>query len=185
LSPSSYASPSSVTFGLETNRAKGSKALSHNGAGLHSGAGRMDPCSPWRPCDPRYAGRGPEAEDRSCPRHEGRPSAATGAWDGWPRVCAHGLACERSTALPDLVAYGDARRTEPRLRCRRPAEPAPAQRYEAGMPSPQTHRPPLRSSRAAVWAPCEGCGSVAVCRRVEFAPDVQKRQGYTRAKGGF
>ena len=45
------------------------------------------------------------------------------------------------------------------------------------MPTSDTHRPPLRSSQAAVWAPCEGCESVAVCRRVDFAPDVQKRQG--------
>ena len=32
-----------------------------------------------------------------------------------------------------------------------------------------THSPPLRSSQAAVWAPCEGCGSVPLCRRVEFS----------------
>jgi len=95
----------------------------------------------------------------------------------WPRVCGHGLAFARNTALPDLVAYGDARRTGPRLRCRRAAESAPAQRCEPGMPTSDTHRPPLRSSHAAVWAPSEGCESVAVCRRVEFAPDVQKRQG--------
>ena len=93
----------------------------------------------------------------------------------WPRVCGHGLAFARNTALPDLAAYGDARRTGPRLR--RAAEPAPAQRCEPGMPTSDTHRPPLRSSHAAVWAPSEGCESVAVCRRVEFAPDVQKRQG--------
>ena len=88
-----------------------------------------------------------------------------------PRVvCAHGLGCERNTAAPDLLAYCDARRTGPRLRYRRAAEPAPAQRCEPGMPTSGTYRPPLRSSYAAMWAPCEGCGSVAVCRRVDFAP---------------
>jgi hypothetical protein len=49
------------------------------------------------------------------------------------------------------------------------------------------HSPPVRSSHTAVWAPCDGCGSVPLCRRVEFAPGAQcqKRQGYTRANGGF
>ena len=36
--------------------------------------------------------------------------------------------------------------------------------------APGTHRPPLRSLHAAVWASCEGCGSVLLCRRVDFAP---------------
>jgi hypothetical protein len=38
-----------------------------------------------------------------------------------------------------------------------------------GVNATDTHSPPLRSSQAAVWAPCEGCGSVPLCRRVEFS----------------
>jgi hypothetical protein len=64
-----------------------------------------------------------------------------------PRVCGHGLAVARNTALPDLVAYGNARRTGRRLRCRRPAEPAPTQRCEAGMPTSDTHPPGRRNQQ--------------------------------------
>jgi hypothetical protein len=105
----------------------------------------------------------------------------------WPPVCAHGSACEHNTALPDLLAYGDARRTGRRLRCRRPPEPARAQRCEAGMPTADTHWPPLRSSHAAVRAPCGGCGSVAVCRRVEFSSRraVPKEAGLYQGQSGF
>jgi hypothetical protein len=89
--------------------------------------------------------------------------------------------------MPDLLACGDARRTGRRLRCRRPPEPARAQRCEAGMPTADTHWPPLRSSHAAVRAPCGGCGSVAVCRRVEFSSRraVPKEAGLYQGQSGF
>jgi hypothetical protein len=53
--------------------------------------------------------------------------------------------------------------------------------------APDTHTPLLRSLHAAVWAPSEGCGSVPLCRRVEFAPRraVPKEAGLYQGQKRF
>jgi hypothetical protein len=53
--------------------------------------------------------------------------------------------------------------------------------------APDKHTPLLRSLHAAVWAPSEGCGSVPLCRRVEFAPRraVPKEAGLYQGQKRF